>query len=151
MADNVTPFRPRRPTPKPTQRGGGLSSHRGKAVLVHALTLAAFGLSLLLVLPSPFNLIAIAVGIGAFLIAYTNRAEAMPWAQTHHEHALRTLMIGYAIWIIASLLLSLFGPLAVAIPFVRFGVLIWVAVRAGAGLVLAILRKPIPHPRGVLL
>lgn len=151
MADNVTPFRPRRPPPKPVRRGGGLSSHRGKAVLAHVLTLAAFGLSLLLVLPSPFNLISMAVGIAAAALALANRAEAMPWAQTHHEHALRTLIVGYAIWIIASLLLSLFGPLAVAIPFVRFGVLIWAGVRSGVGLVLAVMRKPIPHPRGVLL
>lgn len=150
MPDNVTPFR-RRPPPKPAQRGGGLTSHRGKAVLAHLLTLAAFALSLLVALPTPFNLIAMAVGIAAVALALSNRQEAMPWAQTHHEHALRTLLVGYAIWVIASLLLGLIGPLAVAIPFVKFGVLIWVAIRSGVGLILAILRKPIPHPKGVLL
>ena len=47
-ADNVTPFR--RPPPK--RPGGaaagrvGLKTHRGKAVLAHLLTLAAFALAL---------------------------------------------------------------------------------------------------------
>jgi uncharacterized membrane protein len=150
MPDNVTPFRPRRPAPKPAQRSGGLASHRGKAVLGHVLTLAAFGLSFLFPAP-PLSYLAMAVGVAGVAIAFSNRTEAMPWAQTHHEHALRTLLIGYAVWVLSALLLSLFGPLAVALPFIRIAVLVWVAIRSGIGLVLAILRKPIPHPHGVLL
>ena len=150
MADNVTPFR-RRPPPKPAQRSGGLTSHRGKAILVHALTLVGFATSLLLALPTPFSLIPMAVGVAAVAVAFSNRTEAMPWAQTHHEHALRTLLIGYAVWTLGSLILGLIGPLAIAVPFIKFGVLIWVAIRSGVGLVLAILRKPIPNPRGPLL
>lgn len=148
--DNVTPFRPRRPTPKPAQRGGGISSHRGKAVLAHALTLAAFGLSFLFPAP-PLTYLAMAVGIAAVAIAFSNRTEAMPWAQTHHEHALRTLMIGYAIWVIGGLLGYINGALIVGTLYIKIAVLIWVAIRAGIGLVLAVLRKPIPHPRGVLI
>ena len=35
------------------------------------------------------------VAVAGGAMALSNRAEAMPWAQTHHEHALRTLVIGY--------------------------------------------------------
>jgi uncharacterized membrane protein len=150
MPDNVTPFRPRRPPPKPAQRGGGLSSHRGKAVLAHVLTLAAFGLSFFLAGP-PLSYLAMAVGVAAVAIALANRADAMPWAQTHHEHAVRTVMIGYAIWVIGGLLAFVSGALIAAVFYIRIAVLVWVAIRAGVGLVLAILRKPIPHPRGALL
>jgi hypothetical protein len=42
MSDNVTPFR--RPKPvRPQQQGGlGIKTHRGKVVLAHVLTIAAF-------------------------------------------------------------------------------------------------------------
>lgn len=149
MVDNVTPFR-RRPTPKPVQRGGGLTSHRGKAVLVQALTLAAFGLSFILAAP-PWSYIAMAVAIAGVAVAISNRAEAMPWAQTHHEHALRTLIIGYAITTLASLLTFINGSLLIVYFYVQIAVLIWAAIRAGIGLVLAIMRRPIWNPRGPLL
>ena len=149
MSDNVTPFR-RRPPPKPVQRSGGVSSHRGKAVLVQALAIAAFALSFLLPAP-PLSYLALAVGVAGAAIAFSNRTEAMPWAQTHHEHALRTLIGGYAIWTLSSLLGYINGSLVVITFYIHIAVLAWVAIRAGVGLVLAILRKPIPHPRGVLL
>lgn len=149
MADNVTPFR-RKPPPKPVQRSGGISSHRGKAVLVQALTLAAFTMSFFMP-AAPLSYLAMAVGIAGAAVALSNRADAMPWATTHHEHALRTLIGGYAIWVFASLLGFINGSLVVVTIYVHIGVLIWVAIRAGIGLVLAALRKPIPHPRGLLL
>ncbi len=149
MADNVTPFR-RRPPPKPVQRSGGVSSHRGKAVLVQALSLAAFGLSFFLPAP-PLSYLALAVGVAGAAIAFSNRADAMPWAQTHHEHALRTLIGGYAIWTLSSLLGYINGALIVVTFYIHIAVLVWVAIRAGIGLVLAILRKPIANPRGPLL
>lgn len=149
MSDNVTPFR-RRPPPKPAQRGGGISSHRGKAVLAQALTLAAFALSFIFAAP-PLSYIAMAVAIAGGAVALSNRAEAMPWAQTHHEHALRTLIIGYSVLTLASLLTFINGSMLVVYFYVQIAVTIWVAIRAGVGLVLAIMRRPIWNPRGPLL
>lgn len=163
MPDNVTPFRPRRPPPKPAGGGFGLSTHRGKAVLVHVLTLAGFALSFLFPGP-PLSWLALAVGFSAAAIAYSNRAEAMPWASTHHEHAFRTLLIGFAL-ITLLRLPAYFMPREIAdettmqivqtasqvIFWATLAVLIWVALRAIIGLVLASLRKPIPHPRGMLI
>lgn len=151
--DNVTPFRPRprKPPPhRPQGQGLGLKTHRGKAVLVQLAALAAFALSF--AFPTfPLSLLGLAVGVAGVFIAVSNRMEAMPWAATHHEHAMRTIVIGAAIWTLAGLL-PLFGAdiLVTITFFVWLGVLIWVAVRAGVGLVLAILRKPINNPRGWL-
>lgn len=149
MSDNVTPFR-RRPTPKPVQRGGGLTSHRGKAVLVQALTLAAFGFSFIWP-TAPLSYLAMAVAIAGVAVALSNRAEAMPWAQTHHEHAMRTLIIGYAVMTLVSLLTFVNGSLVIVYFYVQIAVLIWAAIRAGIGLILAIMRRPIWNPRGPLL
>jgi uncharacterized membrane protein len=149
--DNVTPFR--RPPPKPRavapQQSGGLGfkTHRGKAVLVHLLTLAAFGLNFVLRAP-PLSYVGLFVAIAAVVLAHSNRGEAMPWAGTHHEHALRTLLIGYAIWVVASLL-TYFSAALLAITFyAQLAVLVWAALRAGIALVFAIMRRPVPNPRG---
>jgi uncharacterized membrane protein len=72
----------------------------------------------------------------------------MPWANTHHEHALRTLIIGYSIWVVGSLLTLINGALFTITLYIQLGVLIWAGLRALIGLVLAILRRPIPHPHG---
>lgn len=152
MADNVTPFRrPPKRAPAPQQSGGlGIKTHRGKAVLTQALTLAAFALNFFLPAP-PLSFIGMAVGIAAAFIAYSNRDAGMPWANTHHEHALRTLILGYSIWVLATLLGYIHGSLGVATIFIQFAVVIWAAIRAGVGLVLAMMRKAVPHPRGWLL
>jgi hypothetical protein len=104
--DNVTPFR--RPPPKrpvaPQQSGGwGFKTHRGKAVLVHALTLACFALPFLLGGLPFIRWIGIGLGIAGAVVAYTSRAEAMPWAATHHEQALRTLLIAFTGMMVLSL------------------------------------------------
>ncbi|HVV31682.1 MAG TPA: hypothetical protein VHC73_00535 [Vitreimonas sp.] len=151
MSDNVTPFRrpPKRVQQK--QQGGlGLKSHRGKAVLVQLLTIAAFALNFVFPTP-PESYIGMAVAIGAFLLAYANRYTGMPWAMTHHEHAVRTLMIGYAIWVFASLLTLIYGPLAIVAFYIHLAVIVWALIRAAIGLVLAMLRRPIPNPRGIII
>ncbi|GAM98041.1 hypothetical protein U91I_01671 [alpha proteobacterium U9-1i] len=162
--DNVTPFRrpPRRPPPKPSGKLG-LTTHRGKAVFVHILTLACFA--------TPFvlggqlgQMVGLALGVAAGFIAYSSRYDSMPWAMTHHEHALRTLIIAFVVRTIVSLpsllisrdppqgfmiqVLEVYGLISFWVGLI---VLIWVVIRAGVGLVLAILRKPIWHPRGWLL
>jgi uncharacterized membrane protein len=152
MSDNVTPFR--RPSPKPVrpqQSGGwGFKTHRGKAVLAHALTITAFALNFFLRVP-PASFAGLVVGIAAFLLVYSNRGQAMPWANTHHEHALRTLFIGYAIWVFASLLTFINGALFTITMYVQLAVLVGVCVRAAIALVLAVMRKPVPNPRGWLV
>jgi uncharacterized membrane protein len=150
-SDNVTPFR--RPPKKPAvrQQGGlGLKSHRGKVVLAHLLTIAAFLLNFFLT-AVPWSFISLAVAVAAVLLVYTNRGEAMPWANTHHEHALRTLIIGYAINVLASLLGMILGALAIVGFYITVAVTIWAVVRALIGLVLGVMRKPIPNPKGWLV
>jgi uncharacterized membrane protein len=148
-SDNVTPFR--RPKPvRPQQQGGlGIKTHRGKVVLEHLLTIAAFALNFVF-RAAPWSFIGLIVGIAAVVIVFSNRGAAMPWANTHHEHALRTLVIGYAIWTLASLLTYINGILAIATVIIQAGVFIWAALRASVALVLGIARKPIPNPRGWL-
>ncbi len=149
--DNVTPFRPR-PKPAQPQKGGGLgfNTHRGKAVLVQVLALAAFALNWFLPAP-PLSFIGMAVGIAGAALAYSNRGEGMPWAATHHEHALRTLIIGYSLWVLASLLTYVSAFLAMATLFAHLAIAIWAGLRSIIGLVLAAMRKPIPNPRGALV
>ena len=147
--DNVTPFR--RPPPKPVapQRGEGLgfNTHRGKAVLVQLLTLAAFAANWFFPI-APLSFIAMGFGVAGAALAYSNRGQGMPWAATHHEHALRTLIIGYSIWILATLLTYVSGFLAMATLFVHLAVAIWAGLRALIGAALAIMRKPVPNARG---
>jgi uncharacterized membrane protein len=161
--DNVTPFRPRRPQPKPPSPKRALTSHRGKAVLVQGLTIAAFALNFLWQLP-PLSYLVMMVAIAAAVIAYSSRQEAMPWAATHHEHAFRTLLIGWSIITIIRLP-TLFFPreaaddatyntillVGRAIFWGTVIVTVWAGVRALIGLVLALMRRPIWHPRGWLV
>ncbi len=149
-SDNVTPFR-RPPKPVVRQQGGwGLKSHRGKVVLAHLLTIAAFLLNFFLS-TLPWSLISLAVAIGAVLLVYTNRGQAMPWANTHHEHALRTLIIGYAINVLGSLLAVVTGALVIVSFSITVAVTIWAVLRAAIALVFAVMRKPIPNPTGWLV
>ena len=162
--DNVTPFR-RPPKPvRPQQQGGwGFKTHRGKAMLVQALTFIAFAINLLaaaagmLLLPAAsflvqsqvvFWIVGMGISIAAALVAIANRDQGMPWATTHHEHALRTLIIGYAIWTLGGLLAYIHGSLFIATMFIQLAVAIWAGLRALIGLVLAFSRKAIPNPRG---
>jgi len=147
MSDNVTPFR--RPKPvRPQQQGGlGIKTHRGKVVLAHVLTIAAFVANFLL-RGVPWSFIGLIVDVAAVVIVYSNRGAAMPWANTHHEHALRTLIIGYALWVFAGLLVLINGSLYTITIFIQLGIAIWAVLRAGIALVLGVMRKPVPNPRG---
>lgn len=149
-ADNVTPFRrpPKRPV-APQQSGLGFKTHRGKVVLAHVLTIGAFVLNVFFRMP-PLSFLGMAVGIGAVALVYVNRGAAMPWANTHHEHALRTLMIGYSIWVLASLLTYVHPVLGIATIYIQLAVALWAVVRAVIALVLGVMRKPVPNPYGWL-
>lgn len=150
MSDNVTPFR--RPKPvRPQQQGGlGIKTHRGKVVLEHLLTIAAFALNVAFRV-APWSFVGLIVAIAAVVIVYSNRGAAMPWANTHHEHALRTLIIGYSLWVLASLLVLINGSLIMITLYLQLGIAIWAVVRAVIALVLAVMRKAIPNPRGWLV
>jgi uncharacterized membrane protein len=152
-ADNVTPFR--RPPPKrpvaPQQPGGwGFKTHRGKVVLAHLLTITAFALNVLFRFP-PLSFLGLAVGVAAGFFVLANRGAAMPWANTHHEHALRTLIIGYSIWALASALTLISSALLTVTLVAQLAIALWALVRAAIALVLGVMRRPIPHPHGWLI
>jgi uncharacterized membrane protein len=161
-SDNVTPFRrpPRRVQQKQQQGGLGFKTHRGKAVLIHILTLVTYALAYFFPFPAPpgspiilvvASCISLAFAFMAIALAMPNRYDGMPWAATHHEHAIRTLFIGFAVWTLSSALSYINGALIVVAIYAHLAVLAWVAIRSGVGMVLALMRKPIPHPRGWLL
>lgn len=140
----------------------GFKTHRGKAILAHILTLACFGAPFIfgpLVGADLSRFIGIGIGIAAAVIAYSSREAATPWAATHHEHILRTLMIAFVALTVLSLPsyvvsreLTGFWSVYNQIFFWSYIVImIWVLIRSGIGLVLAVMRKPIWHPRGLLL
>lgn len=149
-SDNVTPFR--RPKPvRPQQQGGlGIKTHRGKVLLEHLLTIAAFALNVVFRV-APWSFIGLVVAIAAVVIVYSNRGAAMPWANTHHEHALRTLIIGYSLWVLASLLVLINGSLIMITIYLQLAIALWAVVRAVIALVLGVMRKAIPNPRGWLI
>jgi uncharacterized membrane protein len=122
-------------------------------VLVQLLALGAFAASFALNI-GPLIYLGLILGVAGAAIAASNRDEAMPWARTHHEHALRTIIFGAVTWTLIglpALFPTLPAQVFVGIFYLKLAILIWVAIRAGIGLVLAILRKPIPHPKGILL
>jgi uncharacterized membrane protein len=140
---NITPFRPR-PRPQPNApKGFDAQRPQHKVYLVHALTLAAFLVAWQT--SFPIELLGFGAAVAVVAIASSNRREGMPWAQTHHEFALRTVLLGGAVWIVAGMLLflPLIGPI---IAVVQLVVLAWVVVRSLASLVRAYGRRPVPNP-----
>jgi len=146
-SDNVTPFRRPKPVRPQSQGGLGIKTHRGKVVLAHLLTIAAFVANFVL-RAFPWSLIGLVIGVAAVLIVYSSRGAAMPWANTHHEHALRTLIIGYSLWVVAGLLVLINGALYTITIYLQLGIAIWAGLRALVALVLGVVRKPVPNPRG---
>jgi len=141
--NNVTPFRPRPKPAPPGRKVFDAQRPQHKVFLVHGLTLAAFAVSWLF--GFPLELLGVAAGVAAVAVAASNRREGMPWAQTHHEFGLRTLLLGGGVWMIAGMLvfLPLIGGLVI---FVQIAVLIWAGLRAGVGLLWALQRKPVANP-----
>lgn len=128
-----------------------LQSQRGRAILVQLLVLACFVTTFLFVTP-PQSYIGLAIGVAALAIASSNRMDGMPWARTHHEFALRTIIIAAAGLTLLSLLLFIPGGALTMVWFWgRIVIVIWAGLRALIGLGLAIFRRPIPNPRGPLI
>lgn len=152
MADNITPFRPRRPPPKPARGPSfNLQSQRGKAIFVQLLVAACFAATYFL--PGAlWSLIGIGLGVAAVLVAQQNRADGMPWARTHHEHALRTVIIGAVAWMLLSVLLILnIGVLIPVVYWGRIAVCVWAGARGLIGAALAVMRRPMFDPKGLLI
>lgn len=159
-SDNVTPFR--RPKPvRPQQKGGlGFSTHRGKAVLVHLLTIGTYVCAFFFPFPPPptspivlyiAGCFTFALAIIAVTIAMPNRYTGMPWATTHHEHAIRTLLIGFVLWTLSSALTYISSVFGIVAFWAHIVIMLWAILRSGVGVVLALMRKPIRNPRGWLL
>jgi uncharacterized membrane protein len=148
MPDNVTPFRRPKPRPVAPQQGGGMGfrTHRGKAVLVQVLTLATYVSAFLFPFPPPPGTPFVLVFASCISLALAG----MPWAATHHEHAIRTLLYGFVVWTLGVALIYVHGSLAIVTVYVKLAVMIWAVLRTGVGLVLALMRKPIGNPRGLL-
>ena len=60
-------------------------------------------------------------------------------------------MIGFAVWTIGGALGFVNGALVIVGFYVRVAVVIWATIRAGVGLVLALMRRPVWNPKGWLL
>lgn len=138
----------------------GWQTHRGKAVLVHILTLMTYvsawffpfppppGASVTFVVASAVSLV---FAFMAVTLAMQNRYDGMPWAATHHEQAIRTLIIGFVLWTVASALQFITPALAMVSFVVHIAVALWAALRSVVGIVLALMRKPTLNARGWLL
>lgn len=142
--DNVTPLRPR----KRPRRTLDLRAPRSQVLLVHALTAMTFGLNYFAL--GSLRYLAVALGVAAIAIAAGRRNEGMPWACTHHEFALRTLIVGGVSWVLAQL--AGFIPVIGAYsPFAILAVCGWVALRVVWGFGRGVMRLPIHRPTTPLL
>jgi uncharacterized membrane protein len=84
----------------------------------------------------------------AIALAMPNRYSGMPWAMTHHEHAIRTLMIGFVLWTLSSALTYISPAFAPVAFWSHVVIMIWAIARSAVGVVLSAMRKPIRNPRG---
>lgn len=139
-SNNVTPLRP----PAPKQPMFDVRDPKSLTFLVYALMVMAFGISWL---GNQFvTWIGLGLGVAALMIAASKRDEGPFWTRSHFEFALRTLIIGGAVWTIASLIgvIPLIGWVVawIAKPIV----LIWVLVRAAVGFLKASDTKVIANP-----
>lgn len=138
----------------------GWQTHRGKAVLVHILTLMTYVSAWFFPFPPPpgatiifivASVVSLVFAFMAVTLAMQNRYEGMPWAATHHEQAIRTLIIGFVLWTVASALQFITPALAIVSSVVHIAVALWAVLRSVVGIVLALMRKPTLNARGWLL
>ena len=69
---------------------------------------------------------------------------------THHEHAIRTMLIGFVLWTLSSALTYISPIFAMPAFYFHLAIMLWAVLRSGVGVVLAFMRKPINNPRGML-
>lgn len=139
-SNNVTPLRP----PAPKKPLFDARDPKSQTLLVYGLTVMAFAISWL---GNNFvTWIGLGLGVAAVMISASKRDEGPFWARSHFEFVLRTLIIGGAVWTLASLIgvIPLIGWLIKWI--VQPVVLIWVVVRAAVGFLKASDTKVIQNP-----
>jgi uncharacterized membrane protein len=143
-SDNVTPFRRRPPPPKPA-----FNPKEPRELARAIYVLAAGGLALLW-FGGLISLLGVALSMAAVFIAAGNRGEGPPWAQSHFEFVLRTIVIAGCALMLLSLVqtLPLVGVVAV---WLRLVVFVWAGVRLVVGFVRAIRAKPNAYARGWLI
>ena len=138
-SNNVTPLHP----PAPRKPFFDPRDPKSLTFLVYGLTVLSFGISL----GNQFvNWIGLGLGVAALMISASKRDEGAFWARSHFEFVLRTLVIGGAVWTLASLIgvIPLLGWLIVWIA--KPVVMIWVVVRAAVGYLKASETKAIANP-----
>ena len=138
-SNNVTPLHP----PAPKKPFFDPRDPKSLTFLVYGLTVLSFGISL----GNQFvNWIGLGLGVAALMISASKRDEGVFWARSHFEFVLRTLVIGGAVWTLASLIgvIPLLGWLIVWIA--KPVVMIWVVVRAAVGYLKASETKAIANP-----
>ena len=138
-SNNVTPLHP----PVPKKPFFDPRDPKSLTFLVYGLTVLSFGISL----GNQFvNWIGLGLGVAALMISASKRDEGAFWARSHFEFVLRTLVIGGAVWTLASLIgvIPLLGWLIVWIA--KPVVMIWVVVRAAVGYLKASETKAIANP-----
>lgn len=138
-SNNVTPLHP----PAPKKPFFDPRDPKQLTFLVYGLTVLAFGISLGNQL---VNWIGLGLGVAALMICASKRDEGAFWARSHFEFVLRTLVIGGAVWTLASLIgiIPLLGWLIAWIA--KPVIMVWVVVRAAVGYLKASETKVIANP-----
>jgi uncharacterized membrane protein len=144
--DNVTRFRPR----QPDRRQGSFKDPDKQAMLTHGLAVACFGL-FFFTAGELFDFLALGVGFAGLAIAASKRTDPPGWAATHHEFALRTILVGGAAWI-ATTIIGIVPVLGGLIAWAaQIAILCWAGLRTAVGVVRARDRAPMPRPRTLLV
>jgi uncharacterized membrane protein len=147
--NNVTPFR-RPPVREPDRRQGSFKDPDKQAMLTHGLAFTCF-LVFFITDGEVMDFLAIAIGFCAFAVAVSKRDSQPGWAATHHEFAMRTLLIGGAVWMASTLvgIVPLVGGLGAWV--IQVAVLVWVGLRGAFGILRAREREPMVRPRSFFL
>ena len=112
-------------TPPPPPMSGGDSGKMANIVYILYLVAIAFGVT----------------GIIGVVIAYTSRAGAPHWVDTHYRYQIRTFWIGLLFAVIGSLLTLILVGWLVLLAWA-----IWLVIRAVKGLRYVNDGRPIPNP-----
>jgi uncharacterized membrane protein len=144
--DNVTRFRPRQPDRRP----GSFKDPDRQAMLTHGLAIACF-LLFFFTSGELFDFLALGVGFAGLAIAASKRNDPPGWAASHHEFALRTILIGGAVWMVTTIIaiVPVFGGLAAWAG--QIAIIAWAGLRAAVGIVRARDRAPIARPKSLFI
>lgn len=121
-----------------------------QAMLSHGLAIACFAL-FFFTTGGLMDYVAIGIGFAALAIAASKRDEPPAWAATHHEFALRSMLIGGSLWMVASVI-GIVPILGWTIAWgIKICVLGWLGIRSVVGMLRARDRLPMARPRSLML